>query len=51
MDQHGAADGFVQLLNPEGDHVDSVTGPDGVTYAVDFIWPATPSPRAPRSGG
>ncbi|GIF42610.1 pyruvate dehydrogenase (acetyl-transferring) E1 component subunit alpha [Actinoplanes xinjiangensis] len=35
MDQHRAG-GFVQLLNPEGDHVDSVTGPDGVTYAVDF---------------
>jgi pyruvate dehydrogenase E1 component alpha subunit len=27
---------LVQLLTPEGDRVDSVTGPDGVEYRVDF---------------
>ncbi|HEY0698150.1 MAG TPA: pyruvate dehydrogenase (acetyl-transferring) E1 component subunit alpha [Micromonospora sp.] len=28
--------GLVQLLTPEGDRVDSVTGPDGTDYRVDF---------------
>jgi pyruvate dehydrogenase E1 component alpha subunit len=30
------AGGFVQLLTPDGEHVDSVTTADGVTYSVDF---------------
>src|SRR3954463_803774 len=30
------AGGFVQLLTPEGERVDSVTTEDGVTYSVDF---------------
>jgi len=30
------AGGFVQLLTPDGERVDSVTTPDGVTYSVDF---------------
>src|ERR1043165_817499 len=30
------AGGFVQLLTPDGEHVDSVTTPEGVTYSVDF---------------
>jgi pyruvate dehydrogenase E1 component alpha subunit len=30
------AGGFVQLLTPDGDHVDSVTAADGTTYSVDF---------------
>jgi 2-oxoisovalerate dehydrogenase E1 component alpha subunit len=33
----GSADpDLVQLLTPEGDRVDSVTGPDGIEYRVDF---------------
>src|SRR5690242_20264505 len=28
--------GFVQLLTPEGERVDSVTTSDGVTYTVSF---------------
>ncbi|MGW0435164.1 pyruvate dehydrogenase (acetyl-transferring) E1 component subunit alpha [Micromonospora sp. NPDC003197] len=27
---------FVQLLTPEGERIDSVTGPDGTEYTVDF---------------
>jgi 2-oxoisovalerate dehydrogenase E1 component alpha subunit len=30
------AGGFVQLLTPDGERVDSVTTDDGVTYSVDF---------------
>jgi 2-oxoisovalerate dehydrogenase E1 component alpha subunit len=30
------AGGFVQLLTPDGERVDSVTTADGVTYSVDF---------------
>ncbi|GAA0474261.1 pyruvate dehydrogenase E1 component subunit alpha [Paractinoplanes deccanensis] len=30
------AGGFVQLLTPEGERVDSVTTADGTTYSVDF---------------
>src|SRR3954466_1396091 len=30
------AGGFVQLLTPEGERVDSVTTADGTTYTVDF---------------
>ena len=30
------AGGFVQLLTPDGERVDSVTTPDGTTYSVDF---------------
>src|SRR4051794_7954933 len=30
------AGGFVQLLTPDGEHVDSVTTADGTTYSVDF---------------
>src|SRR5512133_4349277 len=30
------AGGFVQLLTPEGERVDSVTTTDGVTYSVNF---------------
>ena len=30
------AGGFVQLLTPEGERVDSVTTADGVTYSADF---------------
>ncbi|BBH69213.1 pyruvate dehydrogenase E1 component subunit alpha [Actinoplanes sp. OR16] len=37
MDQHGVPPGgYVQLLTPDGDHVESVTTADGITYAVDF---------------
>nr|WP_229070097.1 pyruvate dehydrogenase (acetyl-transferring) E1 component subunit alpha [Actinoplanes sp. DH11] len=38
MDQHGGdpAGGYVQLLTPDGEHVESVTTADGTTYAVDF---------------
>jgi 2-oxoisovalerate dehydrogenase E1 component alpha subunit len=28
--------GFVQLLTPDGEHIDRVTTDDGVTYSVDF---------------
>src|SRR5882724_881900 len=30
------AGGFVQLLTPDGERVDSVTTDEGVTYSVDF---------------
>jgi len=30
------AGGFVQLLTPDGERVDSVTTADGITYSVDF---------------
>ncbi|GLY99264.1 pyruvate dehydrogenase (acetyl-transferring) E1 component subunit alpha [Actinoplanes sp. NBRC 103695] len=30
------AGGFVQLLTPDGERVDSVTTDDGITYSVDF---------------
>ncbi|MGW4941136.1 pyruvate dehydrogenase (acetyl-transferring) E1 component subunit alpha [Actinoplanes sp. NPDC004185] len=30
------AGGFVQLLTPDGERIDSVTTADGVTYSVDF---------------
>src|SRR5688572_21911129 len=30
------AGGFVQLLTPDGERVDSVTTADGTTYSVDF---------------
>jgi pyruvate dehydrogenase E1 component alpha subunit len=30
------AGGFVQLLTPDGERVDKVTGPDGTEYSVDF---------------
>ncbi|WP_127505303.1 pyruvate dehydrogenase (acetyl-transferring) E1 component subunit alpha [Actinoplanes solisilvae] len=30
------AGGFVQLLTPDGDRIDSVTTADGTTYSVDF---------------
>jgi 2-oxoisovalerate dehydrogenase E1 component alpha subunit len=30
------AGGFVQLLTPDGERIDSVTTDDGVTYSVDF---------------
>jgi 2-oxoisovalerate dehydrogenase E1 component alpha subunit len=30
------AGGFVQLLTPDGDRIESVTTDDGVTYSVDF---------------
>ena len=30
------AGGFVQLLTPDGERVDSVTTEDGITYRVDF---------------
>jgi 2-oxoisovalerate dehydrogenase E1 component alpha subunit len=30
------AGGFVQLLTPDGEHVDSVTTADGTTYSIDF---------------
>src|SRR3954465_14090789 len=32
----GPAGGFVQLLTPDGERVDSVTTADGTTYTVDF---------------
>ena len=30
------AGGFVQLLTPDGERVDSVTTADGMTYSADF---------------
>ncbi len=30
------AGGFVQLLTPDGERIDSVTTDDGVTYSVDL---------------
>ncbi|MET0417608.1 MAG: thiamine pyrophosphate-dependent enzyme, partial [Actinoplanes sp.] len=30
------AGGFVQLLTPDGERIDSVTTADGITYSVDF---------------
>jgi 2-oxoisovalerate dehydrogenase E1 component alpha subunit len=30
------AGGFVQLLTPDGERIDSVTTPDGMTYSIDF---------------
>ena len=30
------AGGFVQLLTPDGERIDSVTTDDGMTYSVDF---------------
>jgi 2-oxoisovalerate dehydrogenase E1 component alpha subunit len=32
----GPDPGFVQLLNPDGERIDKVHGPDGTEYSVDF---------------
>src|SRR4051812_6006478 len=36
MTADAPAGGYVQLLAPDGEHVDRVTTGEGVTYSVDF---------------